>query len=319
MNLTVLVLEGVFDTGLATVLDAFTTANELAALYAPGVPQFNVSIAGVRPKVFSAQGLGVPVMSLADCPKPDCVIVPAMGYKMPEQLQPALARDDVAEAVSALRRCAAGGTRIAAACIGTFVLAESGLLDGHEATTTWWLNPLFRERYPAVRLDVRRMIVSSGQFVTSGAALSHIDLSLWLIRQASPELAALVAKYLVVDSRPSQSAYMISDHLLHADPLVAGFERLARERMDRGFSIDAAARDLATSKRTLSRRIREALGRTPTSYIQELRIERAVHLLKTTSDSVESIAEMVGYADGVTLRTLLRRRLGKGIREIKGA
>jgi len=228
INITVLALEGVFDTGLATVLDAFTTANELGALHACPGPQFQISIAAVRARVRSAQQLRVPVMSLKDCPPPDCVIVPAMGYKMPDTLQRALARDDVADAVTALRDWAANGTRIAAACIGTFVLAESGLLDRREATTTWWLTPLFRQRYPAVRLDVRRMIVNSGQFVTAGAALSHLDMTLWLIRQASPELAALVAKYLIVDARPSQSAYVISDHLAHSDPLVERFDRWAR-------------------------------------------------------------------------------------------
>jgi transcriptional regulator GlxA family with amidase domain len=110
--------------------------------------------------------------------------------------------------------------RIAAACTGTFVLAESGLLNGCEATTTWWLSPLFRQRYPHVKLDAHRIVVSSGSALTAGAALSHLDLALWLIRNSSPELAALVARYLVFDTRLSQSAYAISDHLAHSDPLV---------------------------------------------------------------------------------------------------
>jgi transcriptional regulator GlxA family with amidase domain len=129
----------------------------------------------------------------------------------------------------------------------------------------------------------------------------------------------LVARYLIVDARPSQSAYAISDPLANADPLVARFDRWARERLDQGFNLDLAARELATSKRTLARHIRDVLGKTPVAYVQDLRIEQAVHLLKTSDTSVERIAGVVGYADGVTLRTLLRRRLGKGIREIKAA
>lgn len=82
--------------------------------------------------------------------------------------------------------------------------------------------------------------------------------------------------------------------------------------------MDAAAAALATSKRTLTRRMRDTIGKTPISYIQDLRIERAAHLLRTTDDSVERIAEWVGYADGSTLRTLLRRRLGQGVRELRG-
>jgi transcriptional regulator GlxA family with amidase domain len=177
---------------------------------------------------------------------------------------------------------------------------------------------VFRQRYPAVRLDAQRMVVASGRFITAGAALSHLDMSLALIRQASPELAAMVARYLVVDSRPAQSAYVISDHLAHADPLVAGFDRWVRQHLGQGFQLEAAAAALATSKRTLARRLQEVLGKTPVNYVQDLRIERAVHLLKTSDQNVDRIAEQVGYRDGVTLRTLLRRKLGKGLREIRG-
>jgi transcriptional regulator GlxA family with amidase domain len=162
------------------------------------------------------------------------------------------------------------------------------------------------------------MVVQSGQFVTTGAALSHMDLALWLIRQSSPDLAALVANYLVVDTRPSQSAYIILDHLAHADPLIARFDRWARDHLGQGFNLEMAAQELATSKRTLARHLRDVLGKTPVSYVQDLRIERAVHLLKASTMSVDEIAGVVGYADAVTLRTLLRRRLGKGIREIRG-
>jgi len=208
---------------------------------------------------------------------------------------------------------------MSAACIGTFVLAEAGLLDEQHATTTWWLAPLFRKRYPRVTVEESHMIVKSGRVVTAGAALSHMDLALWLIRQKSPKLAALTAKYLIVDSRPSQSAYVISDHLIHSDPVVEKFESWARGRLGQGFSLDEAARSVATSKRTLARRLQAVLGKSPLEYFQNLRVERAVHLLKTTNESVEEIAGRVGYEDGVTLRTLLRRKLGHGIKEIRRA
>jgi len=319
MKIDVLALDGVFDTGLATVLDAFGTANELAALQG-GLASlhFDVRVIGLRRRVRTAQGLSVPVQPPAPRAAPDWTVVPALGAKMPEPLTAALARRDVADACALLRDRAHAGGGVAAACIGTFVLGESGLLDGHPATTTWWLAPLFRQRYPAVLLEDGQMLVNSGRLLTSGAALSHIDLALWLIRQASPELAATVARYLVVDARPSQSAYAISDHLAHDDPVVARFEHWARGRLDQGFSLDEASRALATSKRTLQRRLDEVLGKTPLSYFQDLRVEHAVHLLKTTKLDIERIAGRVGYADGVTLRTLLRKRLGRGVREIRG-
>lgn len=319
MKIDILALDGVFDTGLATVQDVFGTANELAGMLGLAGPPFDVALVGMRRKVRTAQGLGVPVLPAGPARTPDWTVIPAIGEKTPDGLQAALRRRDIADATAALREQSARGVRIAAACIGTFVLAESGLLDGQNATTTWWLSTLFRQRYPAVRLDESRMLVNSGAFVTAGAALSHVDMALLLVRQASPELATLVAKYLIVDSRPSQSAYVITDHLSHSDPTVERFERWARGRLAEGFSLDDAALAAGTSKRTLARRMQQVLGKTPLSYFQDLRVERAVHLLKTSDKSLEQIATLVGYAEGVTLRALLRQRLDRGVRDLRMA
>src|ERR1041385_370153 len=172
---------------------------------------------------------------------------------------------------------------------------------------------MFRRRYPSVSLDESQMIVKSGRFVTAGGALRHIDLAFWIIRGVSPKLASLTAKYLIVDSRPSQSAYALSDHLVHSDPLVLRFETWARARLAHGFSLDDAAKAVGTSKRTLARRMHSVLGKSPLAYFQNVRVERAVHLLRTSSASVEEIAARVGYSDGAILRVLLRRPLGLGI------
>jgi transcriptional regulator GlxA family with amidase domain len=137
------------------------------------------------------------------------------------------------------------------------------------------------------------------------------------VRGVSPQLAALTAKYLIVDSRPSQSVYALNDHLIHSDPIVQRFERWARARLTRGFSLDDAAKAVGSSKRTLARRIQSVLGKSPLSYFQGLRVERAVHLLKTGSASVDEVAARVGYSEGATLRVLLRRRLNIGIKEIR--
>jgi transcriptional regulator GlxA family with amidase domain len=109
----------------------------------------------------------------------------------------------------------------------------------------------------------------------------------------------------------------LTDHLVHSDPLVQRFEDWARARLKHGFSLQDAAKAVGSSKRTLARHIQAVLGKSPLSYFQSLRVERAVHLLKTGSASVDEIADRVGYADGTTLRSLLRHRLKLGIKEIK--
>lgn len=317
MRVHVLVLDDVFDMGLAAVLDTLGTANELAAEHAPAGERFTVRLIGVRRAAATHQGLRVTLEPATSAPPPDVVIVPALGAKSPATIQAALARRDVGEAGDLLRRWSAAGALVGAACTGTFVVAAASLLDGLSATTTWWLAPLFRARFPRVELEESRMVVQSGRFVTAGAALAHIDLALWLVRLRSPALAATTARYLVVDPHPSQAAYAIPDHLQHEDPIVERFERWARRHLALRFSLRAAARSAGTSERTLARRLREVLGKSPLSYVQDLRVERAVHLLQTSCASVEEIAAKVGYADGVTLRSLLRRRTGHGVRELR--
>ena len=103
----------------------------------------------------------------------------------------------------------------------------------------------------------------------------------------------------------------------HADPLIQQFERWARAHLAEGFSLHHAAQALSTSKRTLARRTQSALGKSPFAFVRDLRIERALHLLRTSRASVDQIAAEVGYVNGVTLRALLRRRVGRCVREIR--
>ena len=299
------------------MLDAFALANRFSAQQMGGSPYFDLSVVGVRKKVRSGQGMPIPVRSITPDMKPDWVIVPALNTGTPERLLPALDRADVKQAGAQVLRWHAEGSCIAASCIGTFLLAESGLLDQREATTTWWLAPLFRQRYPRVRLDESRMLVSAGTVLTAGAAMGHLDLALWLIRTASPALSNLVARYLLADIRSSQATYIIPNHLAQADPLILRFERWARNNLKKGFSLGDAAKALATSARTLQRRCDAVLGKSPLAYFQDLRVEHAQSLLHGSDVDIEKIAAEVGYADGASLRALLRERLGRGVRDLR--
>jgi transcriptional regulator GlxA family with amidase domain len=316
MRIAVLVLDGAFDIGLVSVLDAFRVANNLAARQGTR-PPFDLSIVGVRRKVRSSGGLTVPVQPVPPALKPNWVVVPALGAATPDLLVPALERTDVRDAKAQLLKWRDDGAQIATSCVGTFVVAESGLLDHREATTTWWLAPLFRQRYPSVQLNESRMLVPTDIGVTAGAALGHLDLALWLIRKASPELATVVSRYLLADIRSAQAPYIIPNHLAQADPLILRFERWAREHLQAGFSLQEAAAALATSPRSLQRRCQEVLGKSPLSYFQDLRVERAQNLIHGSNLDIDAIAAEVGYVDGATLRTLLRQRLGRGVRELR--
>jgi len=313
MRIAVLVVDDVFDTGLTSVLDTFETANELAG---PDADRYEVSVVSPRSRVRTHHGLEVPLAPLPRRP-PDLVIVPALACKRPDTIVAALGRPDVAEAIGLVQRWHARGVRLAAACTATFVLGRAAVLDGRRATTSWWLGPTFRREFPAVALEEASMLVIDRQILTAGAAMAHLDLALAVIRERSPNLASLVARYLLIDDRPSQAAFVAPEHVAHDDELVKRFEVWIRGHLAEPFALGHVARAVGSSERTLQRRIRAVLGKPPVAFVQDLRLERAVHLLRVTQGSVDEIAGAVGYGDGSTLRTLLRRRLRVGVRELR--
>jgi transcriptional regulator GlxA family with amidase domain len=309
MRVCVVVVDDVFDTGLTSILDTFETANELG-----GEKRFDVTVASPRARVTTHQGLRVPVAPLPA--RADLVIVPALACKFPGTIVAALQRPDVTALVDTVQRYAKR-TRIAAACTGTFVLGKAGILDGRRATTTWWLGPTFRQQFPAVELEEGEMVVHDDRVITAGAALAHVDLALAVIRERSPDLAATVARYLLLDARPSQAPFVVPSQVAHDDETVKRFERWIRNHLKEPFELAKAARAVGASERTLQRRVRAVLGKPPIGFVQDLRLERAIHLMRATKDSVDDIATSVGYEDGSTLRTLLRRKLHTGVRELR--
>jgi transcriptional regulator GlxA family with amidase domain len=315
MHLGVLVLDGVFDLGLSSVLDTFALADQLSSS-SPDGPRFKLELFGVGGEVRTQHGLIVPVGPVTDS-RPDLVLVPANGCTAPGTLSAMLGRDDTRAATEQLRAWHAAGVEVAAACTGTYVVAQAGLLDGVAATTSWWLAADFRARFPNVALEESTMVVHAPGVVTAGAALAHVDLALWVIRRISPALASTTARYLLCDNRTSQAAYAIVDQIAHSDPAVERFEQWCREHLA-DFSMSAAARAVGMSERTLQRHVRRVLGRSPIAYVQDLRISRAIHRLQTSDATVDEIATEVGYSDGATLRTLLRRKTGRGMQELRG-
>jgi transcriptional regulator GlxA family with amidase domain len=160
------------------------------------------------------------------------------------------------------------------------------------------------------------MLVEAVSMVTAGAAVGDLVLALWLVRRTSPSLARKVGRYLTFDRRPSQNAFALPQRAQHADELVERFEAWARANVSQ-FSLEGAAHAVGASERNLERRVRRVLGRSPLAFVQDLRVAEALHQLETSDRSVDEIATLVGYESGVTLRTLLRKRTGLGVRALR--
>jgi transcriptional regulator GlxA family with amidase domain len=317
--ITHVVFDGVADGPLGVALDVVATAARLvrAGLVAAPVPpralrQRVVSIDGEPIRTGAGRKLVVDgALGLRGLVTGDVLALPGLGAATEPQIAALLARPDIVRGADLVARAAAKRAVVAASCSATFVLAASGALDGRRATTTWWLGAAFAKRFPRVTLSLDKMVVESDRVLTAGSAFAHADLMLAVLaRTVSPSLSHMVARYLVLDERPSQARYMVQEHLRSSDPTILELEAFILANLERQLSIDDMARATITSPRTLARRVARALGTTPLRFAQRLRVARAVHLLETTTATVDDIAARVGYADAAAFRRIFRRETG---------
>ena len=321
--ITHLVLDGVTESCLGVGIDIVASAANMATNRVVHVPhgvrllrQRVVSLDGHPVRSGAGRTIAVDgALSLRGMGASDVLVVPGWFAATETSIERLLSRSETQHAAVALERAAAKGVMLAASCSATFPLAATGVLDGQRATTTWWLAAAFARRFPAVSLTVDRMVVEAPGVLTAGSAFAHADLMLAVIaRIAGPTLAQWVARYLVLDNRPSQSRYMVMEHLRVSDPALQKVERFIIKNLDRQITLEEMASVAAVSPRTLARRMHAGLGMTPNELVQRLRVSHATHLLETTSVSVDEVAARVGYADPAAFRRVFRRFAGESPR-----
>jgi transcriptional regulator GlxA family with amidase domain len=289
-------LAGCMASSAAITHDVLASANRISATAKRAVP-FDVRTVRCGPRRNHAKLGGA-----------ELIIVPGLGIAAADELEQALPSPACRRASGMLVEAFQSGATLAASCASTFLLAEAGLLDGRRATTTWWLAPMFRRRYPNVELIAEQMVVADWPIATAGAAMAQMDLMLAVVgRFAGPGLAKACANYLLLDQRRSQAPFMAITYLAGQDSRIAKAESWVRGNIARDFAMEELAGAVALAPRTFARRLAATCGVSPIQFVQRIRIEKARHLLETTRLSVEEIARQVGYAEPSTLRRLIRR------------
>ncbi|MFH8799318.1 GlxA family transcriptional regulator [Streptomyces sp. NPDC017936] len=235
----------------------------------------------------------------------DTIVLP--GVEEPPDPLP----DGVTEA---LREAAANGTRIASICVGAFLFAATGLLDGLRATTHWIAARDLAERYPKVTVDPNVLYVDNGQFLTSAGAAAALDMCLHMIRgDHGSAVAAQAARMSVMplEREGGQAQFIVHD--LPPAPAGTTLEPVLRwleEHCGRDLTLDEIAAQAGMSTRTLNRRFREQAGTTPLQWLHRARVRRAQYLLETTAYPVERIAAQTGFGSPTAFRERFRRVVG---------
>ncbi len=205
------------------------------------------------------------------------------------------------------------GAIICANCTSTFFLAESNLLNHKTATTVWWLEHLFKANYKQIDLKFDQLIIEQDRVITAGAATSHFQLGLLLLKKFVPELIAQqTAKTMLIDTR---KVHVSPEQLLnvareHTNRLVQDAQEWINNHLHESFTVNELASTLATSERTLNRQFKEVLAVTPNKYIQSLRINSAKYLLESSELTLDDILDKVGYKDRSAFSKLFTASVG---------
>jgi transcriptional regulator GlxA family with amidase domain len=206
------------------------------------------------------------------------------------------------------------GSQVVGLCLGAYVLAEAGLLDGRRATTHWAYAQDFAQRYPRVSVDANVLYVEDGNLLTSAGTAAGIDCCLHLVRRrCGAEVANSLARRLVVPPhRQGGQAQFIEQPV----PATARGSRLAglidwlRANLDQAHSLDSLADKALMSRRSFTRHFRQLTGTTVGQWLQDERLALAQRLLETSDRSIEAVSALAGFGSPTSLRLHFRTALG---------
>ena len=214
-----------------------------------------------------------------------------------------------------LKHCFEAGSTIATACSGAMLLAQAGLLDGHEATTHWAWCDVLKKQHPKVQVREQSALVITGEgqrLVMAGGGTSWLDLSLYLIgRFVGVDEAMQVAKLNLIDWHAigQQPFAHVARATQVGDATIARCQVWIADHYREPAPVAAMVRLSGLAERTFKRRFREATGLAPLEYVHTLRIEEAKHLLETGELPIEAVAELVGYEDAGFFSRLFKKRV----------
>jgi transcriptional regulator GlxA family with amidase domain len=316
MKVAILNYEGSVSSSVVGPYDILSKTNMILKIF--GIPvekDFNIDIVNA-----DRVGLSLPASVVTDKTiftkeKYDLVIIPAMAFEYVDKVL-----KNAQNIIDWIKKQYEEGSEVASICMGTFLLAATGLLNGKKATTHWMGVPLFKKLYPMVKLEDDKVIIDEGRIYSCGAAFSFTSLMVYLVEKFCGHDAALaVSKVFMIQIHISgQNSFAIFElQRSHEDKDIKRIQEFIEKNYHQELYVNKLAEEFNMSNRTFIRRFSIATGNTPLEYIQRVRVEAAKRLLETGKEGVEQVSIRSGYEDYSFFRKLFRRYTGLSPKEYR--
>jgi transcriptional regulator GlxA family with amidase domain len=272
-------------------------------------PMFKIQLVGIRKANSAINGLFTihPDVLIDDVEHTDLIIIPAIHGNKRKMLE------ENKEFLPWLVQQHKQGAAIASLCIGAFLLASTGLLNGRKVATHWVEADSFREMFPDAILVPDKIITDEQGIYTSGGAYSWLNLVLYLIEKfAGRDMAIVCSKLFEIQiERNSQSAFMIfNPQKQHEDEVIKQVQEYIEKNYEEKFSVDDLAMKFGLSRRNLERRFRKVTYNSIVEYLQRVRIEAAKQTLERNRENVNEAMYKAGYNDIKAFRTTFKKLTG---------
>ena len=304
-NIAILVAETAVVEAVADPRYMFLAVNEF--LRSRGdQPAFDVQMVGMTADVKLAGGLCTfhTDATLETARKPDLIIIPALSGNLQEAVR--LNEAFIPWIVFHHKM----GSEVASLCLGAFLMASTGLLDGKSCSTHWMFANQFRTQFPHITLVDDKIITEQSGIYTSGGANSYWNLLLHLVEKfTSRDLAIMAAKFFVLDiDKRSQSPFTVfRGQKLHEDDAIKKAQDYIEHNYTERIGIDELCGIVGVGRRTFERRFRKATNNSVVEYIQRVKIEAAKRELETGQKTVNEVMYEVGYSDNKAFRDVFRK------------
>ncbi|MFD2873347.1 GlxA family transcriptional regulator [Mucilaginibacter ximonensis] len=300
-----------YDSVLAAIFDPryILSAVNQFLIDAGKEPAFDIKLIGLEPQIQLSGGVfSVNIDALCkDVEKTDLVIIPALSGDMRTSI--ARNRELVPWIVDQYHK----GAEVTSLCLGAFLLAETGLLDGKECSTHWLFANDFRAMFPNVTLTDGSIITETEHLYSSGGASSYWNLLLHIVEKyVGREMAIRASKFFAIEiDRKSQSPFiMFNGQKRHEDEPIKKAQEFIEENLAEKISIEDLAARFAIGRRHFIRRFKKATNNTPAEYIQRVKIEAAKKHLENTAKNINEVMYDVGYTDVKAFRTVFKKITG---------